>query len=115
MAMYMYAIAIVHHLKDTKVHQALFADNTTAAGNLTNLKEWWEQIVKSGPEHSYYPNALKTWLVVTRGKELDAATLFEEMEVSITTNGKKHLGAAIGTQTLTLLKIMSTESLKIDQ
>ena len=102
LAMAMYAIAItplIHHLKDTAVHQAWFADDATAGGNLTNLKEWWEQIVRLGPDYGYYPNALKTWLVVKEGKESDAATLFEGTGVSITTEGKRHLGAAIGTQT----------------
>ena len=41
---------------------------------------------------------MKTWLVVKEGKESDAATLFEDTGVSITTDGKRHLRAAIGTQ-----------------
>ena len=51
-----------------------------------------------GPEYGYYPNAMNTGLVVKEEKEIDAATLFKETGVSITLEGKRHLGAAIGKQ-----------------
>ena len=51
-----------------------------------------------GPDYGYYPNASKTWLVVKEGKEPEAATVFEETGVSISIDGKRHLGAAIGRQ-----------------
>ena len=28
------------------------------------LKEWWDHIVKLGPDYGYFPNATKTWLIV---------------------------------------------------
>ena len=101
LAMAMYAVAItllIHHLKDNAVKQVWFADAATAGGNLVNLKEWWEHIVSIGPDYGYYPNAMKTWLVVKEEKEIDAATLFKETGVSITVEGKRHFGAAIGKQ-----------------
>lgn len=50
-----------------------------------------------GPEYGYYPNAPKTSLIV---KEIfpQAETVFEGSGVSVTKEGKRHLGAAIGTE-----------------
>ena len=102
LAMVMYAVAmtpLIHRLKDNAVKQVWFADDATTGGNLVNLKEWWEHIVNIGPDYGYYPNSMKTWLVVIKEeKEIDAATLFKETGVSITVEGKRHLGAAIGKQ-----------------
>ena len=55
--------------------------------------------MRIGPDCGYYPNASKTCLVVKEGKEPDAAILFKKTGVSITSDGKRHLGATIGKQT----------------
>ena len=49
------------------------------------------------PTYEYHPNALKTWLIVKEGKIEDATTAFEGTGVGITQEGKRHLGAALGT------------------
>ena len=85
LAMAMYAVAItplIHCLKDNAVKQVWFADDATAGGNLVNLKEWGEHIVSKGPDYGYYPNAMKTWLVVKEEKEIDAATLQRNRSVN---------------------------------
>ena len=103
LAMVMYVVAItplIHRLKDNAVKQVWFTDDATAGGSFVNLKEWWEHIVSIGPDYGYYPNAMKTWLVVKEEKEIGAATLLKKKTgVSITVEGKRHLGAAIGKQT----------------
>ena len=63
----MYAIGILPLVKrlqriDTK--QAWFADNATAGGELTGIKEWWSKLQKYGPIYEYFPNSSKTWLIV---------------------------------------------------
>ena len=50
-----------------------------------------------GPTYEYHPNALKTWLIVKEGKIEDATTAFEGTGVGFTQEGKRHLGAALGT------------------
>ena len=46
-----------------------------------------------------HPNALKTWLIVNDEKLENATTAFEGTGVNITSQGKRHLGAALGTRT----------------
>ena len=95
----MYAIAItplIHHLEHHGVKQAWYADDATAGGALKQLKQWWDGLAELGPDYGYFPNAIKTWLVI-KEEHLEAQELFQESGVSITTEGKRHLGAAVGT------------------
>ena len=92
--MAMYAVAItplIHRLEDRVNKQVWFADDATAGGNLACLKTWWDRISEIGPDYGYHPNPTKT----VNLKE--AATLFQGTGVSITAEGKRHLGAAICT------------------
>ena len=100
LAMAMYAIAItplIQRLEDHGVKQAWYADDATAGGALKQLKQWWEGIAELGPDFGYFPNATKTYLVVKEEHLEEAKQLFQETGVSITADGKRHLGAAIGT------------------
>ena len=77
----------------------MFADDATAAGKLLALPQWWQHLTVIGLEIGYHSNAIKTHLAV-KPKLLDEATkLFENTNVQITTQGQRHLGAAIGTPT----------------
>ena len=99
LAMAMYAIALtplIHQLEKEGIKQAWYADDATAGGSLKPLKEWWDQIVDLGPAYGYYPNAAKTWLIVKEDHQEEARILFNNTGVSITTEGKRHLGAAVG-------------------
>ena len=98
--MAMYAIAItplIQRLEDHGVKQAWYADDATAVGGLKHLKQWWEGIAELGPDYGYFPNATKTCLVVKEEYLEEAKQLFQETGVSITADGKRHLGAAIST------------------
>ena len=65
----------------------------TAAGELR-----WDNLVTSGPDFGYFVNASKTSLVVKEGHLADAVKYFENTNVQISTEGKPHLGAALGTE-----------------
>ena len=100
LAMAMYTIAItplIHRLEDRVNKQVWFADDATAGGNLARLKTWWDRISEIGPDYGYYPNPTKTWLIVKDSNLEEATTLFQGTGVSITAEGKRNLGAAIGT------------------
>ena len=100
LAMAMYAIAItplIHRLEDRATKQVWFADDATAGGGLNHLKAWWDRISAIGPDYGYYPNASKTWLIVKEANLEEATALFQGTGVSITVDGRRHLGAAIGT------------------
>ena len=106
-AMYIYAIAIIPLIlmmidivaarpnQDAKV--AAYADDVTAAGNLTGLKHLWDVVNSLGPKFGYYPEATKSWLIVKQEKLQNAKEIFKTTNIKITTEGKKHLGATIGT------------------
>ena len=67
LAMVMYGIAVIPLIRRLSLHQttqACFADDATAGGQITPLREWCKNIQKIGPDYGYYPNAAKTWLIV---------------------------------------------------
>lgn len=79
LAMAMYAIdtlPLVHQLQSDGTTQVWFADNATAFG--------------------YFANPGKTWFIVKDDHLSTATELFAGTGVNITTEGKRHLGAALG-------------------
>ena len=76
--------------------QCWYADDVTGAGALTDIRKWWDELLGAGPALGYYPNAKKCWLVVKPEKVKEASDVFAGTGISITTEGRKHLGAALG-------------------
>ena len=101
LAMAMYALAIVPLV--SQLHglckQVWFADDGTGAGNLKELRKWWDKLVDKRPAYGYFPNASKTWLIVKDEKLDEAKRIFKGTGVKFTSEGKRHLGAVIGSQT----------------
>ena len=52
----------------------------------------------AGPDLGYYPNTGKCLLVTKPDKEESARSIIEETAINITTEGRKHLGAALGSR-----------------
>ncbi len=100
LAMPMYAIALLPLIRqcNQEVKQVWYADDATAAGRISNLRSWWDKVIEIGPAYGYHINASKTWLIVKEPHLSAAASTFENTQVNITTEGKPHLGAALGTQ-----------------
>ena len=74
------------------------ADDATGAGSLSNLKKWWKLVEEEGKKYGYVVKPSKSWLILKHPESLQAAeTLFADTSIQITTEGKRHLGAAIGT------------------
>ena len=102
LAMAMYGIAVIpliRRVANEQVQQVWFADNATAGAQLTPLRDWWDQLRLFGPDYGYFPNASKTWLIVKDDKLEAATAIYQDTGISITTQGKRHLGAALGTRT----------------
>ena len=102
LAMAMYAIAItplINRLETELVKQTWYADDAAAGGKLVDLKAWWDQLIDLGPDYGYFPNAKKTWLIVKENKLSEATVTFSDTGISITNEGRRHLGGAIGTRT----------------
>ena len=101
LAMAMYAISVIpliDAIRDCDVRQAWFADDATAAGSLSGLRKWWSDLVKLGPAYGYHVKPSKSWLIVKPDYFNLAKEVFADCGVGITTEGKRHLGAAIGSR-----------------
>ena len=92
-------LPLIDAIRDCEIRQAWFADDATAAGSLTGLCKWWSALVSLGPAFGYNVKPSKSWLIV-KAEHLDLAkNLFDGCGVGITVEGKRHLGAAIGSPT----------------
>lgn len=77
--------------------QVAFADDLTGGGKLRALRMWWDQIVLMGPYIGYFAEPSKSWLIVKEELLEEAERIFEGSGLNITTEGRKELGAIIGT------------------
>ena len=81
---------------DDPAKQVAYADDLTGGGELAQLKHWLDSIVENGPKLGYNAEPTKSWLIVKEEKLCEAEAMFQNSGINITTHGKKHLGAAIG-------------------
>lgn len=106
LAMAMYALAVAPLIRQLRrsmpdIKQAWYADDATAAGKLQSLHLWWQKLQSVGPAFGYFPNATKTHLVVKPTRMAEAQAIFADTQMQITSEGQRHLGAAIGTAAFT--------------
>ena len=105
LAMVFYAIATLPLIKRCKIEELLgeawFADDATGAGKLLALRQWWDRLNEEGPKFGYFPNSTKTWLVVKENCQEQAVRAFKETGVMTTNEGRRLLGATVGTSTFT--------------
>ena len=99
LAMPMYAIATIPLIKALQrdVKQAWYADDASAAGGVTQLRQWWRSLCDIGPRFGYYPNPSKTWLIAKNSSHAAAVAAFGDTDVQITTDGRPYLGSPVGT------------------
>ena len=101
MAAYALALApllnILMQLEDPISHVA-FADDITGSGKIENLLRWWLKLIELGPKFGYFPNAAKSYLIVKEMHKDRADVVFVNTGVKITSSGKRHLGAVIGSR-----------------
>ena len=92
-------VPIIEHINaisECSVAQVWFADDSAFGGKLENVASLWNELEQVGPGYGYFPNARKTVLIVKEEHLEKAKNLFGERGVIITTQGQRHLGAAIG-------------------
>ena len=100
LAMHMYAIGMMPLIRlagGTGALQQWYADDASAIGRLDRLREWWGVLEEFGPRYGYFLNATKSMLVVKEAHLAEAERLFAGTNVSITSEGSRYLGAAVGT------------------
>ena len=100
---------LIHKLKinTPEVKQVWYADDATGVGYCEKLRQWWDNVEHSGPLFSYYPNGAKTHLIVKEDYVSKAKDIFADTKVHITTDGMRHLGAALGANYFTKAYVLS--------
>ena len=97
-AMGAYVLGIVRfllqfiNLNEMNVKEAVFADEFSIAGSLNSIKDYRDKLTAISPKYGYFPKPAKFYLI---GKE-EAQNVFANSGVNVTTEGKRHLGAVIG-------------------
>lgn len=99
--MAMYALAITPLINELcnqcpEASQVWFADDSTAVSKCTALRKRWDLLCTSGPKYGYHPNASKSFLIVKELFVNEARRGFKDTNVIITSEGARHLGAALG-------------------
>ena len=97
--MSIYGIAILPLIQKLQglYRQLWFADNASAGGKITQLKEWWSRMQSLGPSFGYHPNPSKTWLLTKKHHLETAKEVFEDCDICIiTSTGQRNLGSALG-------------------
>ncbi len=104
-AMALYALGIkplVDHLAQTvntdKCAQCWFADDSSSAGSLLEVKKWWDELYITGPKYGYYPLPKKTVLIVKEEHLSAAEEIFRGSGVTISSTGARHMGAWAGSE-----------------
>ena len=87
---------IIAH-QSSSLLEVAFADDLTGVGRVKSLRCWWGEIDTHGPSIGYYAKASKSWLIVKPEFEEHARRAFSDTSINITTEGRRHLGACVGT------------------
>ena len=80
------------------VKQVWLADDSAGGGRLINLYSWFKHLEEEGKKFGYLVNGPKCWLIVKSQELAEEARQIFGKEVNITTEGKRHLGAVIGSK-----------------
>ncbi|XP_068704061.1 uncharacterized protein [Montipora foliosa] len=73
-------------------------DDASAAGSISEIKQWWDGLNTLGPDIGYFPNAKKCWIIAKPEKEALVREAFKDTVINVTVEGQKHLGAVIGSR-----------------
>ena len=78
------------------VKQVWLADDASAAGKISALKEWYDVLIEEGRKFGYYVNQSKSWIILKNETlKIKADEIFANT-INTTSDGKRHLGAVIG-------------------
>ena len=81
-----------------EVKQAWLADDSAGGGSIRGLHKWFLQLTAEGHKYGYFVNGSKSWLIVKNAEKMKEAKETFGNTVKITQEGKRHLGAVIGSK-----------------
>ena len=85
------------NLKEINAKEVVFVDDFSVADSLDSIKDYWDKLTAIGPKYGYFPKSTKSYLRVKKNKLMEVQKLFANSRVNITAEGKRLLGAVIGT------------------
>ena len=101
LAMPMYALGVlplVRSVATPGARQSWYVDDASAGGKLAPVRKWLDRLVTDGPAYGYFTNPSKSVLLVKPDRLEAAQAMFSGTGVTITTDGCRHLGSALGSQ-----------------
>ena len=101
LAIAMYAIGTLPLTRrlDGIAKQTWYMDDSAAASNLEKLRRWWDTLGEIGPLYGYFPNDAKTHILAKAQHINKAREVFGDTAMTISEEGKRYLGGAMGTAT----------------
>ena len=81
--------------------QVWYADDGGGASTLDGVKVWWDHLIAAGPKYGLHPKESKTVLILKNPDDIERARELFGTIIQITTEGGRHIGAALGTQGFT--------------
>ena len=103
LAMPWYAINTVHMITSLRasipqVKQVWLADDSAGGWSIESLYQWHKSLCEEGRKFGYMVNGAKSWLIVKTSELAESAKKVFGDEVNITLEGRRHLGAVIGSK-----------------
>ena len=78
-----------------QVKQVWLADDSAGGGSIESLYQWYKSLCEEGKKFGYIINGAKSWLIVKNSELAESA---KKCYVNITLEGRRHLGAVIGSK-----------------
>ena len=98
-SLFVYAVEtlpLIQSLKRVKgCTQIWYADDSSVCGKISELKEWFTQLLNLGPFYGYFPEPVKSHVVVDSTKTHFAKEAFSDIGVQVVTS-QQVLGGVIG-------------------
>ena len=85
-------------LRVPEVKQVWLADDSAGGERVEDLYCWYNYLCEEGKKYGYLVNGSKSWLIVKSQELADKADRVFGDKVNITTEGKRRLGAVIGSK-----------------
>ena len=84
------------NLNEMNTKEVVFADDFSVAGSLNSIEDYRDKLTAIGPNYGYFPKPYEILPDSKRKKTMEGKNLFANSRVNITAQGKRHLGAVIG-------------------
>ena len=99
LSMFLYAVGtlpLIQSLKNpSSWTQVWYADDASACGELTSIRDWFDLLLQRGPSYGYFPNPNKSYIVVHPSSLTSAEQIFGPLGVQVVLS-HRFLGGVLG-------------------